>query len=177
MTSSDPYKYLSNKLLLLFPIEEKQSELCPECGFNSQNLKRHLAVLHSREKQMCLQCKKEYPSIISLKTHIDTVHKKLPCELCGYLVGKNKMKRHVQSKHTPNDLKKFKCDLCGKGFAVKDNLKDHKNIHTGVKPYKCMYCPLSFASKGTHRMHQRKHLGYRRDFSKKNRNKRKNGNC
>ena len=94
------------------------------------------------------------------------MHEKLPCDLCGFLVAKSHVKRHFQSKHTPNDQKKFKCDVCGKGFPVKENLKDHSNI-PGEKPYKCIYCVKDFASKGTHAMHQRTHLGYRRVYLKK----------
>ena len=77
------------------------------------------------------------------------------------------MKRHFQSKHTPNDQKKFKCDVCGKGFHLPNRLKDHKHIHTGEKPYKCKFCSACFASQGTHGMHQRSHLGHRRNYGKK----------
>ena len=97
------------------------------------------------------------------------MHEKLPCDQCGQLVATTLMKRHIDSQHTPNDQKKFKCDVCGKGFVVMAHLDDHKNIHTGEKPYKCKYCTMSFASRGTHGMHERKHLGYRRDYSKKKR--------
>ena len=73
----------------------------------------------------------------------------------------------MQTKHTPDDQKKYKCDICGKGFYQKMDFQDHKNTHTGEKPYKCKYCSASFASQGTHAMHQRTHLGHRRDYSKK----------
>ena len=99
--------------------------------------------------------------------HNDNVHKKVPCADCGKLIGAAKMWSHIQSQHTPNEDKKHKCEVCGKGFSEKDRLKDHKNIHTGEKPYKCKFCPACFASKGTHAMHERSHLGRGRKHTKK----------
>jgi len=42
------------------------------------------------------------------------------------------MGRHMQS-HMPDELKKYKCDICSKGFPTNQHFKDHKNIHTGEK--------------------------------------------
>ena len=77
------------------------------------------------------------------------------------------MGRHIRSAHTANDEKKFKCDICGKGFAFRQNFEEHKNVHTGENPFKCKFCSACFASKGTHAMHQKGHLGHRRNSSKK----------
>ena len=145
--------------------KQKPHQLCPECGLSVQDLKHHLKRRHG-EKQICMYWKKDLNSKESLKGHIEKVHEKLPCELCGYLSAKSRMNRHFESKHTPNDQKKYQCVVCGKGFVAKEHLKDHANIHTGEKPYKCIYCSMSFASKGTHGMHQRTHLGHRRKYSK-----------
>ena len=85
------------------------------------------------------------------------------------LFARIRIKRHTLSKHTPDNMKKYQCQICGKGFSVRGNYEDHMNIHTGDKPFKCKYCSECFASKGNHAMHERKHLGYRRDFSKRKR--------
>ena len=98
-----------------------------------------------------------------LDTHIKVAHEKLPCIHCGKLIGVRVMKRHIASQHTSNDLKKYRCDHCGKGFHEALRLKDHINIHTGEKPYKCKYCSACFASRGTHATHQKSHLGYKRN--------------
>ena len=145
----------------------KEQKLCPECGVSVRDLKRHLNAMHYGQKQICAHCARELPSLLSLKDHIQKVHEKIPCDECGKLVARRVMKRHRDSVHTPNDQKKYKCDVCGKGFVAKDHLNDHKNIHTGEKPYKCKFCSACFASKGTHAMHERSHVGRRRDYSKK----------
>ena len=69
---------------------------------------------------------------------------------------------HIASQHTANEDKKYKCDICSKGFVNITRLNEHKNIHTGEKPFKCKFCSSCFASQGTHAMHQRSHLGHRR---------------
>ena len=77
------------------------------------------------------------------------------------------MHRHVQTNHVSDNEKKYKCEVCGKGFYQRQAFQDHMNIHTGEKPYKCRFCSSCFASKGNHAMHQRGHLGHRRNYSKK----------
>jgi len=153
-----------------FEIKEKSTDktykLCPECGMSVTNLKHHLNNVHYVEKQTCSSCGKMLKSLIALKTHMKQEHEKVPCAQCGKLYGSSAMTRHIHSAHTPNDQKKFRCDVCGKGFSNSQNLQDHNNIHTGEKPYKCKFCSASFASKGTHAMHQRGHLGHRRNSSK-----------
>ena len=146
--------------------ENKVYKLCPECGKSVQNLKGHLNNVHYKVTQICPHCARDLPSVNSLREHIKKVHEKVPCVQCGRLVAVALMKRHIESKHTPEDQKKFKCEVCGKGFSVKENFLDHKNIHTGEKPYKCKFCSACFASKGTHAGHQRSHLGHRRNYSK-----------
>ena len=145
----------------------KIKELCPECGKSVSDLKNHLNVVHYVEKQTCSQCGKVLQSVIALKSHIKEIHEKVPCTECGKLYGSSTMTRHIHSAHTPNDQKKFKCEVCDKGFSESHRLKDHMNIHTGEKPYKCKYCANCFANRGNQRMHERGHEGYRRNYSKK----------
>ena len=147
---------------------EAKFELCPECGKNVQHLKAHIRVIHNMVEQTCPQCGLKCKSVKYLKQHVQTMHEKVPCVECGKLYGVAVMKRHIQAQHTPNDERRFKCELCGKGFATNQRLKDHNNVHTGEKPYKCKFCTACFASRGTHAMHQRSHLGHHRSNTKKN---------
>ena len=150
-----------------YPTLKKESELCQECGKNFQNLKNHILCVHTIENVKCTKCEKAFKNPMLLKAHTDNVHEKIPCADCGKLIGAPKMWSHIQSQHTPNEDKKHKCEVCGKGFCEKERLKDHKNIHTGEKPYKCKFCSDCFASRGTHAMHERGHLGCGRKHTKK----------
>ena len=140
-------------------------QLCPECGASTTQLRTHIDRHHG-EKHTCSYCGQEY-GIYALTCHIKRVHEKIPCAQCGKLVGIDCMNRHISSVHTPNDQKKYQCDVCRKGFSSLQHLRDHRNLHTGEKPYKCKFCPSCFASKGNHAMHEKGHLGYKRDQSKK----------
>ena len=101
--------------------------------------------------------------------HIMNQHEKTPCSLCGEMVSKAAMSRHIEFKHTEQQNRKYKCSFCGKGFAQSQALKDHINTHTGEKPYMCKFCGAAFANMGSHRMHERTvHLGHKRDEKSKN---------
>ena len=137
-------------------------KVCEECGSHVSNLKVHMIGVHGVAKYICSQCPLTFKTTDSLKRHVEWVHVKVPCSECGEMVGRRKMSRHIASKHTSIYDRKFKCDVCGKGFNDKAKLSDHKNVHTGEKPFKCKFCNACFASRGTHAMHERSHLGHRR---------------
>ena len=147
----------------------REFKVCVECGKSVKNMTSHVTFNHKKEKQICVHCGKEQQSLESLKQHIKLVHEKIPCVECGKLIGSGgAMRAHIASAHTPNDQKKFKCEICGKGFSRPQDLRDHINIHTGEKPHKCKFCSACFASSGNHAAHIRSHLGTnRRDGSKK----------
>jgi uncharacterized Zn-finger protein len=51
------------------------------------------------------------------------------------------------------------CTECGKGFKRANELKDHKNKHTGVFPFHCKECGSGFNRAGHLKDHQSKHTG------------------
>merc|ERR1711956_197564 len=109
----------------------------------------HILYVHTVENVKCSKCEKMFKNARKLKEHNDNVHEKVPCIHCGKLFGLRKnMWGHIQAQHTSNQDKKYKCEVCGKGFVGKETLKDHKNIHTGEKPYLCQFCSACFASRG-----------------------------
>ena len=71
--------------------------------------------------------------------------------------------RHNDQYHTAPEERRYKCEVCNKGFSTKQRLTDHVHTHTGEKPYTCQYCGKGFANSSGCRLHVRfTHLGQKR---------------
>ena len=56
-----------------------------------------------------------------------------------------------------------KCDRCPKGFADKNRLDDHMNVHLGIKPWSCDKCGQTFVNDSNRRAHIKSvHFGLKR---------------
>ena len=132
----------------------------------------HIKKYHNDKKGLkCPKCGKQFLKYNAVTEHIVDIHEKIPCSICGEMLGPKRMKNHIVFKHKGNSDRPLKCSYCGKGFLEKRYLQDHMNIHTGEKPYMCNFCGTSFASYGTFRMHERtRHLGHSRLEAKKEKN-------
>nr|XP_040050698.1 zinc finger protein 45-like [Gasterosteus aculeatus aculeatus] len=103
------------------------------------------------ERFKCLFCAEEFSDLLKLKVHTRT---------------------HVGEKH-------YKCDTCGKGFALKARMRNHAGAtplncpvcgkefdcganvktHAGQKPHACLTCGKGFRRGADLRRHNRTHTG------------------
>ena len=88
------------------------------------------------------------------KLHLDPT---IPCPDCDKLFHNNNyLQRHRNSVHKLESSKKYFCDKCQKGFALKTSYDGHLNMHAGLKPYKCNYCHMCYQNKPNMHAHERK---------------------
>ncbi|MGB0478525.1 MAG: C2H2-type zinc finger protein, partial [Parvibaculales bacterium] len=67
------------------------------------------------------------------------------------------MSRHIEKNHS--NIRRFKCEVCQKGFHNSTTLKEHMNTHTGEKPFECHDCGKKFGSNALLSQHKKIHTG------------------
>ena len=124
-----------------------QCESCGKVYSTRKALKEHKNKAHDPSQQLPCDkgCDKVFHNKVTLKDHIRQVHSKKPCTICGKMFNEQMLKNHMNSIHTEDHLKPFICHICHKGFASKQHLNTHINIHTGMKPHVCKILNLALS--------------------------------
>lgn len=136
----------------------KMDFTCPECG--KTFLRRNGLTLHMKSHQKqnahaCCTCKVVFPQKNLLRTHKCVPLEKTPaktadmrfrCELCGKYFHSRANLKVHYVVHTGE--RPHTCSFCGRGFSQKGNLTTHERIHKGERPYVCTICGKSFTQKG-----------------------------
>lgn len=65
------------------------------------------------------------------------------------------LKRHVLITHL--DTQRFTCEQCQKSFSSKQNLIEHRFLHSGDKPYTCSKCNQKFRHLSSLSLHNKFH--------------------
>jgi hypothetical protein len=150
---------------------EKALAFCQKCDgkpfLNKSDLKRHLAVKHDEDRELCTHCGKNFSELSLLKRHLASVHKiedgvkRYMCSECNYTgLTNQQLKRHVFYSHQREVETGFVCDHCGKNWFCNYDRQHHINVsHLGVKKYQCEHCDyvannLERIRKHTHYKHQ-----------------------
>lgn len=131
---------------------------CDICGkkFSMKcYLQQHIGT-HDKKKK-CRICKK---FVSNMKVHIGSVHiygKRIPCAICGEMISKTFMKRHISARHVEKP-KKFKCEDCDEAFVYKSKLIEHKKKEHGFKAFTC-HCGYANDWITKFKEHQKVHVG------------------
>ena len=127
--------------------------MCDFCEFTTRtkaSLTCHIQCVHDETVCVCDIFSRTFKGKLKFGLHAEMT----PCTVCGMPV-KN-MTRHIQTKHTANDDKKYKCNQCGKGFVERQKLNIHMNsVHTKETKYECRYnCGAASSEKGNRKKHE-----------------------
>lgn len=123
-------------------------DMCDKKFPNKSMLTRHRNHKHeSLFRFQCSVCAKRLASNKLLKLHMTqhTGEKPFGCDLCEYraitqsIVNQHKMRMHEGS--MPHKvLPKHVCEICGKSFKVRSNLKEHMQSHSDARTFLCGFC-------------------------------------
>ena len=153
----------AKKLIVKRPKKLPRVVTCEVCGISTRYLTSHTKFYHDKDEILCKDCGKICQNPYKLKAHQYQSHSDVACPECGEVMSKKKLPKHIQSRHVPNSERKYKCEICGKGFTSKRALEEHINIHTGAKPYECKFCGARYANSGNRDAHIRTvHHGIKR---------------
>ncbi|XP_055590191.1 uncharacterized protein LOC129742326 [Uranotaenia lowii] len=143
---------------------EKMHEFIPEtfeikcCGCNEmitlEELGNHIDEAHKRNDQfstkfICPFCYEGFEEKKNLENHLYWQ------EITKLFKMSNKQEMPVVKLTSDVDGKeRFVCDLCGKDFSTKGNLKSHRNLHDSAqRQFKCEHCEKDFTKKSNLNVH------------------------
>lgn len=115
--------------------------MCGEKLLTENQLQRHIKLVHELLPHKCpfRKCTESYATLAEMDRHVDGVHPRQECLICKSLIQIKYMKTHMQMYHDKNNISV--CDVCGKEFIRKTDLKVHKHHeHEGIARPECDIC-------------------------------------
>jgi len=152
--------------------EKTHTCTCDVCGkvfLSKATLSQHVKYQHEPVKTIpCTICGKEYTDR-DMKTHLLTHQEKVECTICNVKV--RKIEFHMKRMHASDEDKRYRCNVCGKGFVESQALNNHQmNVHLKLRPYKCRYgCTFAYNDSSNRNAHERKTHGKLFETKKKER--------
>ncbi|KAF4526758.1 hypothetical protein B566_EDAN015105 [Ephemera danica] len=123
---------------------------------NATIMINHVSTIH--KQYACSTCLKHFKTIEQRNQHKVKVHEGiLLCDLCGAsCLGRKILQTHMKN-HVLRSERRFKCNICGKGFAKSNDLKRHSSRHLKSKSLKCPKCHKMFYHANDVRLHMQTH--------------------
>ncbi|XP_070546225.1 zinc finger protein 181-like [Ptychodera flava] len=133
---------------------------CKFCGkhlVSSGSLSTHIQRFHIQSKHECTDCKKEFSFLHELNHHIARHHQdninRFICEKCG----KGFHTKILLNGHLRqrHSESPVQCEVCGKQFNHRSKLWAHSQIHnkTIYQSHQCELCPRKFMSRSKVKVH------------------------
>ena len=152
---------------------DKKPYKCNLCGWGfhqKTNMERHLASHTSEgEGHPCYHCNSWFTTKSVLSLHLREAHggraniKPKQEEDDDYKPSESPTPERDRRAKTESDfgddcdMSHLTCNICGKTFVKKTNLKHHLMLHRGEKPWKCHICGWRFVQKCNLKKHIETH--------------------
>uniref|UniRef100_A0A3Q3F6W2 Zinc finger and BTB domain containing 48 n=1 Tax=Labrus bergylta TaxID=56723 RepID=A0A3Q3F6W2_9LABR len=150
--------------------------VCEECGHRASSrngLQMHIKAIHRNERPfVCTLCghafsqknnlnmhlrihsgERPYQSSLDKHNRTHTGERPFSCDVCEQrFTEKGALLRHKASKH--EEGRPHCCQICGKTFKAKEQLRVHLRRHKGMRKFECVDCGYKF----TRQAHLRRHI-------------------
>lgn len=152
-------------------------EYCNKVFLRTSQLNIHKVKYHKDiYKTKCTYCGTSFKTEDELKEHksiffnsskrisknvkvvTDEKQSNCKCDLCDK-VFKNRQNLYQHRVLHTERSRNFACHVCGKMYYTKGSLSAHMRTHEEAKPYKCDHCPRAFHAKGNLISHLSLHSG------------------
>jgi len=137
-----------------------ECSVCANDFTRAESLFQHMAIHDESLAIKCDLCDQKFAWKSTLRKHRLTVHEgkvlTIPCnqpDCKRTFKSFGHRKIHIARDHLKE--RNHQCQECGKKFFLKDDLKTHSRIHTGVKPYSCAHCGKTFKHISHRNRHQK----------------------
>jgi len=133
-------------------------EICGKCFAFRNYLTQHRKIHFADARtERCHLCGWSTYSRAVLKNHLLTHsgEKTVTCEECGRSFAHKALLHDHRLRMHSEQKPSHLCTYCGKTFATGTSLRRHIGLHQGLRPFECTLCGTTFAQRYTLRTHQR----------------------
>lgn len=90
---------------------------------------------------------------------------RVSCPHCGLDLNKGSLRDHIKLKHLK--IKKYFCDVCGRGHLKKNRLRDHLFVHFDIRNFECPVknCKKTFTAPHNRKIHLKKTHNMKTDIN------------